>query len=119
MTIIKFDFEDTYKMVEETWNLFEKLSDSSRDLKSAYDRLDKIHHILAEVFDIPDFDHTQHMRDFIYNYERAHEHKGTPDEIASLKKTIKAAKLVLDDLKVEEEKRKVLAETEDKNNNKK
>ena len=108
--------EFNIKDIEAEINLAEKMFDKamksadnntlqSEDAMKIRKLLDKVHHELVKVYEIPDYTKTDHGREFIFDFERAFQHKGTPDGTEHLKKAIKASKIVFKDL-VDEKKRR-------------
>lgn len=67
--------------------------------------LHKVHHELIKAYEIPDYTKTKHMREFIFDYERAYQHRGTPDGTEHLRKAIDASGQVLKDMIAEKERR--------------
>jgi cytochrome P450 len=76
--------------------------------------LDKVHHELVKAYELPDYAQTDIMREFIFDYERAFQHKGTPDGTEHLRKAIKASSKVLEEMIAEKKRRDDIAKVIEK-----
>jgi len=119
---MEFNIKDIKAEIQQAEEMFDKAMESAENKTLPPEEaieirklLDKIHHELVKVYEIPDYTKTDHGRDFIFDYERAFQHKGTPDGTEHLKKAIKASKIVFKDLVAEKERRDDITEVIEKN----
>ncbi len=118
---MEFNIKEIEAEIKQAGELYEKA------LKSAENRtlppeqaieirklLEKVQHAIVKVFEVDDYTKTQHMRDFLFDYERAFDHKGTPDGTEHLNKAIKTSHLVLEDMKTEKKRRDDVGEVIEK-----
>ncbi len=118
---MEFNVTDIEAEIKQAEKLYEKA------LKSAENRtlppttameirklLEKVQHTIVKVFELDDYTKTDHMREFLFDYERAFDHKGTPDGTEHLNKAIKMSNKVLEDMKKEKKRRDDVAEVIEK-----
>lgn len=115
--MMEFNIKDVEAEIKQANDMFEKAVKSAKDkviapakFQETIKLLEKIQHEIVRVFEVPDYEKTEHMREFLYNFEKAYEHKGTPGGTASLKKAIRYAHLALEDMKEEKKRRDVMTE---------